>query len=102
MRKTARGSERPAVERYREMWADEMAGAALYRTLSEHCDDHRREIFLRLADAEERHANHWAALLADHGVTELKPPPLPFRVRFLSFLVRRFGADTVIDRKSVV
>lgn len=95
-RKTVRRSERPAVERYREMWADEMAGAALYRTLSEHCDDHRREIFLRLADAEERHANHWAALLADHGVTELKPPPLPFRVRFLSFLVRRFGADTVI------
>lgn len=73
-----------------------MAGAMLYRTLAEHCDDHRRDIFLRLADAEERHANHWATLLADHGVTDLEPPPLSFRVRFLSFLARRFGADTVI------
>lgn len=84
------------LERYREMWADEMTGATLYRILAEHCDERRRGIFLRLADAEERHAAHWAGLLAEAGVTDLVAPKRPFRVRFLGFLARRFGADTVI------
>lgn len=78
------------------MWQDEIAGAALYRALADHCDDQRRDIFLRLAEAEERHADHWASLLADHGVVDLDPPSMPFRVRFLSFLARRFGADAVV------
>lgn len=84
------------LERYREMWEDELVGAALYRALAEHADDSRRDVFLRLADAEERHAEHWAGLLADHGVTGLRPPRLPFRVRLLGFIARRFGSDAVI------
>lgn len=84
------------VARYREMWSDEMAGAALYRTLAEHADDHRRSIFLRLAEAEERHAAHWARLLAEAGVTDLVVPKPPFRTRMLGFLARRFGADAVL------
>lgn len=78
------------------MWADEVAGAALYRALAEHAGERQRDIFLRLADAEERHAGHWAELLADQGVTDLRPPRLPFRIRVLRFLAARFGADAVI------
>lgn len=84
------------VARYLEMWGDERAGAALYRTLAEHADEGRRSIFLRLAEAEERHAAHWAGLLAEHGVTDLPKPTIPFRIRFLQFLARRFGSDAVL------
>jgi len=84
------------LARYRAMWEDEMAGAALYRTLAEHCDEDRRAIFLRLAHAEERHAAHWADLLAQSGVTNLSLPKPSFRTRALGFLARRFGADAVI------
>ncbi|MBI2168352.1 MAG: VIT1/CCC1 transporter family protein [Actinobacteria bacterium] len=84
------------IARYRALWADEMAGAALYRMLAEHADERRRAVFLRLADAEARHASHWAALLEGEGVVDLTPPSLPFRVRFLGFVARRFGVDSVI------
>lgn len=84
------------VARYREMWSDEMAGAAMYRMLAEHADDAKGAIFLRLAEAEERHAGHWAALLAEAGVTDLKAPPVSFRTRTLRFMARRFGTDAVL------
>jgi VIT1/CCC1 family predicted Fe2+/Mn2+ transporter len=81
---------------YREMWADELGGAALYRTLADHADERRRPIYLALADAEERHAAHWAKLMRDAGVTDLKPPRLPFRIRALRQLAKRFGTETVL------
>lgn len=82
--------------RFFELWADELAGAALYRALAERASEQRRGILLELADAEERHAAHWAKLMADRGVTNPKRPPLPLRVRVLSFLARRFGTDSVL------
>jgi VIT1/CCC1 family predicted Fe2+/Mn2+ transporter len=81
---------------YREMWADELGGAALYRALADHADEQRRPIFLALAEAEERHASHWATLMRDAGITELKPPRLPFRIRVLRQLAKRFGTETVL------
>jgi VIT1/CCC1 family predicted Fe2+/Mn2+ transporter len=89
-------STNPELAKYREMWADELGGAALYRALAEHADEQRRPIFLQLAEAEERHAAHWARLLRDAGVTDLKPPRLPFRIRVLRQLAKRFGTDTVL------
>src|SRR5918996_4784950 len=92
-----RGStDSPELAKYREMWADELGGAALYRALAEHADEQRRPIFLALAEAEERHATHWARLMRDAGVTDLKPPRLPFRIRVLRQLAKRFGTDTVL------
>ena len=82
--------------KYREMWADELGGAALYRALADHADEQRRPIFLALAEAEERHAAHWARLMRDAGVTNLKPPRLPFRIRVLRQLAKRFGTETVL------
>jgi VIT1/CCC1 family predicted Fe2+/Mn2+ transporter len=86
----------PELATYREMWADELGGAALYRALADHADEHRRPIFLALAEAEERHAGHWAKLMRDAGVTDLKPPRLPFRIRVLRQLAKRFGTETVL------
>ncbi len=86
----------PELAKYREMWEDELGGAALYRALAEHADEQRQPIFLALAEAEERHAAHWARLMRDAGVTDLKPPRLPFRIRVLRQLAKRFGTDTVL------
>ena len=60
------------LAKYREMWADELGGAALYRALAEHADEQRQSIFLSLAEAEERHAAHWANLMRQAGVTDLE------------------------------
>jgi vacuolar iron transporter family protein len=92
-----RGSTATAdLATYREMWVDELGGAALYRALADHADEQRRPIFLALAEAEERHAAHWAKLMRDAGVADLKPPRLPFRIRVLRQLAKRFGTETVL------
>ena len=84
------------ARRWREMWADELAGAALYRALAEHTDDQRRSVFLSLAEAEEHHAAFWEAKLRAAGVTDLEPPGRPFRVRVLARLAALFGANAVL------
>lgn len=86
------------AERFREHWADEMDGAHLYRALAEASEGERREIFLQLAAAEERHAAHWADALVELG----EPAPraedhrLGFKTRVLSWSARRFGATAVL------
>jgi VIT1/CCC1 family predicted Fe2+/Mn2+ transporter len=86
----------PEAARFFELWADELAGAALYRALAERAPEPKREVLLELAAAEERHAAHWASLLAERGITELRQPRLPLRVRVISFLARRLGAEAVL------
>ena len=82
-------------KRLEEMYADEVAGGALFRGLADYADDDRRDVFLQLAAAEERHAEHWARLLRKDGI-EPRKPRLPFRVRALCFLARRFGTEAVL------
>src|SRR5712692_7407259 len=53
------------IRRLREMYADEVNGGALFRGLAKHADEARREVFLQLAAAEHRHAEHWARLLRE-------------------------------------
>src|SRR3954468_22705080 len=77
------------------MYADEVNGGALFRGLAEYADAPRRDVFLQLAAAEERHAAHWARLLRDSGV-EPRTPRLPFRVRALCFLARHLGTEAVL------
>jgi len=86
----------PEAARFLELWADELAGAALYRALAERAGDRRRDVLLELADAEERHAAHWATLLAERGIVDPKPPRASLRVRVLSLLARRLSTDTVL------
>jgi vacuolar iron transporter family protein len=83
---------------FREHWVDEMNGAAMYRALAERARGEQREIFLELADAEERHARHWAGKLVELG----GPEPLPgdyrrdLRTTLISWLARRFGPGAVL------
>jgi VIT1/CCC1 family predicted Fe2+/Mn2+ transporter len=86
----------PEVAKYREMWTAELGGAALYRALADHADERRRPIFLSLAEAEERHAAHWAERMRRAGVTDLEPPRLPFRIRVLRRLAGLLGTEAVL------
>jgi VIT1/CCC1 family predicted Fe2+/Mn2+ transporter len=88
-------SEGARIARLRDMYADEVHGGALFRGLAEHAEPDRRDVFLTLAAAEERHAAHWAALLREAGV-EPRAPRTPFRVRALCFLARYFGTEAVL------
>jgi VIT1/CCC1 family predicted Fe2+/Mn2+ transporter len=93
--RTAQRSD-PDVARFFELWADELAGAALYRALAESADERHRPILNELAEAEERHAAHWARLMAERGLSDPRRPRLPLRVRVLSMLARRLGADAIL------
>jgi rubrerythrin len=84
---------------FREHWADEMDGAAMYRALADRADGEQREIFLELAGAEERHAAHWAAKLVALGEPEPRPEQhrRGARVRLVDFLARRFGTMALLQ-----
>lgn len=84
------------LRRWRELWEDEIAGAALYRALASSAEGNRRDVLLQLARAEERHAAHWAKLLAEAGVTNLGKPRMPMRMRLLGWAAKRFGPHTVL------
>jgi VIT1/CCC1 family predicted Fe2+/Mn2+ transporter len=83
------------LERIQEMYADELAGGTLFRGLADYADEERKQVFLQLADAEERHAQHWAELLRKEGV-EPRKPRVPFRVKALCFLARHLGTEAVL------
>ncbi len=87
--------DKARLARLREMYADEINGGALFRGLAEYADPGRRDVFLTLAAAEERHAAHWEQLLRDAGV-EPRTPRTPFRVRALCFLARFLGTEAVL------
>lgn len=82
---------------FREHWQDECDAAFLYGNLARlERDRERAQVFERLRDVEERHAEIWARLLTEHGV-----PPGQFRpstrARVLAFLGRRFGAPLLLS-----
>ena len=87
--------DKARLARLREMYADEINGGALFRGLAEYADPARRDVFLTLAAAEERHAAHWEQLLREAGV-EPRAPRTPFRVRALCFLARLLGTEAVL------
>ena len=93
---SAKRREVPYVTRYREYWESEQSAAWLYRRLAEHADPDGAATLVRLAEAEERHAGHWANLLEKAGVGDLKYSGPPRRERFLAWLARRFGVEHVL------
>ena len=86
------------AQQFRDHWADEMDGAAMYRALADRADGEQREIFLELARAEERHAAHWAAKLVALGEPEPRPEQhrRRLRARLVAWLARRFGTRAVL------
>lgn len=83
------------LAQFEDWWRAERAAAWLYRELAELAGEDRRPLFKRLAVTEERHAEHWAGLLADAG-RHPQPSPRPWRHRVLVWAARRVGVDRVL------
>lgn len=93
---------KPEWVRYQQNLQAEREGAALYRALA--AAERRPEIaqlFRRLADAEDRHANGWAERLRADGaqVPAFRPG---WRNRVFVWLARRFGPDLVLPSVSLM
>jgi vacuolar iron transporter family protein len=89
--------------RYRENWQDERNSAALYRALSEiEVNPQLKEIYRRMAHAEENHSNFWEAKLRAAGQTGLLTYKPAWRTRILIFLAKRFGPKFVLPSISTM
>lgn len=88
-------SDPATLRRFAEYHADEVQAALLYRGLAD-LDPSRAEVLRRLAEAEERHAEHWRAILATHGVASAPPARPTLRTRTLLLVARRFGVERVL------
>ena len=72
-------------------WQDEADAAFLYRRLAEvEPDARKRDLYLKLADVEDRHTAIWQKLLADNGIEAGAPQPTA-KARLLAWTARQFG-----------
>src|ERR1700757_2643878 len=86
------------VEVVRRNWRAEVETARVYRELAEReADEKRKGILLRMAEAEERHAQRWEEKLRDMGQP---PPQLSDNAweRFKRRFTRSLGTDIAIRR----
>src|SRR5262245_27320165 len=84
------------IERYRQNYLIEMDGIALYRSMAAaEKDKSRAEIFEKLAQNEERHAQRWAHLIESAGGSTPNYRP-SLRVSALGWVARRFGTRQVL------
>jgi VIT1/CCC1 family predicted Fe2+/Mn2+ transporter len=82
------------VARWRANLQGEVDGATLYRAMAARPGDARlAELYVRMAEAEERHAALWRERLASAGFAAAVHPS--WRTRSLAFIARRFGAGLV-------
>jgi VIT1/CCC1 family predicted Fe2+/Mn2+ transporter len=81
------------MRRWRRRLAAEREEAKVYRHLAAHRSGVEREILVGLAEAEERHAEHWIRLLGD-DVGAARGGQL--RMRLLALLARGFGSVFVL------
>jgi vacuolar iron transporter family protein len=86
----------PDLESFREHWQDEGDAAFLYRILADaEPDAHRREIYRKLAEVEDRHVAIWAALLAEHGRAPERFAPSA-RARLMAWFGKAFGTRLLL------
>lgn len=90
-------SERARRRRYRRYLAEERNAAAVYQAMADQASGEVRRVLQGLAEAEQRHAAHWADRLEEMG--EPRPDTTAAtrgpRARLLTFVARRFGLGTV-------
>jgi VIT1/CCC1 family predicted Fe2+/Mn2+ transporter len=93
---TTQGMTEEDINRYRSNYIVEKDGIALYRAMAAAEKDYKRvEIFEKLAQNEERHAQRWAHLIElAGGKVPLHRPSA--RVHLLGWLARCFGTGRVI------
>jgi VIT1/CCC1 family predicted Fe2+/Mn2+ transporter len=86
----------PDLDAFAHHWQDEAEAAFLYRLLAAaEPDAHKREIYARLAEVEDRHTKIWGDLLAAH---DRRPAPFRpgLRARGLALLGRIFGPRALL------
>ncbi len=77
----------PDLDAFAHHWQDEADAAFLYRVLAgAESDPQKKDLYLRLADVEDRHVSIWARLLEEHGRR-----PGPFRPSARTRLLARTG-----------
>lgn len=81
------------IRRWRRYLADEIAEGQIYRDLAGRSKKPERDILLGLADAEDRHAQHWRDLLGPHAQVRSRPS---LHRALLRFLARIFGSVFVL------
>lgn len=89
-------------ERYRMNMRAEQEGALLYEELSKaEQDPHLAELYRRMSDTEQRHADIWAERL--HKAGQPVPTYVPgWRLRALVWLAQRFGVSSVLPMISTI
>src|ERR1700716_3609489 len=95
-RQLSRAAE--TIEVVKRNWRAEVETAQVYRDLAaRETDEKRKAILLRMAEAEERHAQRWEQKLRDMGQP---PPQLADNVwsRFKRRFTRSLGTDIAIRR----
>jgi len=95
-----RASVPPQPPQYEPSWsdhyADERDAAWLYRRLAKtERDQHRRDLFEKLAAVEDQHTARWADLFA-HAGQPLPPYEVARRTRALAWIAQTFGAASVL------
>jgi vacuolar iron transporter family protein len=84
------------VERYRNNLSDELDGAALYQAMAAaEPDPLRKDLFLKLSQAESTHAQLWRQKLEAAGAAVPRHVP-GFKTRLLGHLARHFGPAFVM------
>jgi VIT1/CCC1 family predicted Fe2+/Mn2+ transporter len=95
-------ASRQDIRRYRANLLDELNSAALYRALAANeKNEELSEVYRRLADTEQDHADSWAKRLKELGVKIPSFRP-SWRTRILAMLARRFGVDTVLPTLATI
>lgn len=81
------------IRRWRRYLADEIAEGQIYRDLAARSTSPEKDILLGLADAEDRHAQHWRDLLGEHANIRRHPS---LHRGLLRLLARLFGSVFVL------
>jgi predicted membrane protein (TIGR00267 family) len=77
----------PDIQTFEHHWQDEADAAFLYRLLAEiEKDVPKRDVYMRLAEVEDRHVAIWGKLLTEQG-----HPPRPFRPSARTRMLARLG-----------
>jgi VIT1/CCC1 family predicted Fe2+/Mn2+ transporter len=81
----------PDLHNWLHHWQDEADAAYLYLALAgQEPDQHKKDIYVKLAGVEERHVQMWEKLLAGHGHAVGRARP-SLNARLRAWFGRRFG-----------
>ncbi|MEX2106415.1 MAG: VIT1/CCC1 family protein [Solirubrobacterales bacterium] len=85
-----------SADRWRRNLQDEIDSAELYRRIAAVEEDERlAQVYGRLAEVEERHADFWRKRLRDAG-EPVPPRRIGWRTKLLAWLARRLGTGFVL------